>query len=167
MSASAAAVKALRSATGAGIMDAKQALSDAGGDQEKAKALLAERGLLKAAKKGEREAGEGIVHSYIHGNGRIGVLLELRCETDFVARNDDFKALANELCLQIAASHPAVVDPADAPPGSDAAETALLAQPFIKDPATTVEAVIKAAISALGENIQVARFTRYELGDAS
>lgn len=149
-------VAELRAATGAGVMDAKKALTDAGGDVAKATELLNERGLAKAAKKGEREAAEGVVHAYIHGGGKIGVLLELNCETDFVARNDEFQALANDLCLQIAASNPASVE------GDD--ETALLAQPFIKDPSQTVGDYVKQLIAKLGENIVIARFTRYELG---
>ena len=163
MSPSADEVKKLREATGAGVMDAKQALADANGDMTKASALLQERGLLKAAKKGGRDASEGIIHSYIHGDGRIGVLLELRSETDFVARNADFKGLANDICLHVAAHAPRVVNPEEAG-DSEPSEVALLAQPFVKDPDKTVGDIVKAAISALGENIQVARFTRYELG---
>mgnify|MGYP000560106905 CR=1 FL=1 len=150
------AVAALRKQTGAGVMDVKQALTEAGGDTGRATELLKERGLAKAAKKGEREASEGVVHSYVHGGGRVGVLLEVNCETDFVARNDEFKALANELAMQIAAQDPETVE------GDD--ETALLAQPYIKDPKRTVEEVLKEHISKLGENIKVTRFTRYELG---
>lgn len=153
---SADSVKQLREATGAGIMDAKMALNDADGDMAKATALLEERGLLKAAKKGGRDASEGVIHSYIHGNRRVGVLLELRCETDFVARNDEFQTLANDLCLHIAAHSPASVE--------GDGENALLAQPFVKDPDKTVGDLVKASISSLGENIQVARFERYELG---
>lgn len=150
---SAQAVQTLRASTGAGIMDAKKALQDASGDQAKAAALLQERGLLKAAKKGEREASEGIIHSYIHAGGRIGVLLELNCETDFVARNDEFQSLANEIALHIAAMNPA---PDELP-----------LQPFIKDPNRTVEDVIKGVISTLGENIQVGRFARYAVGETA
>lgn len=151
-------VQALRSETGAGVMDVKKALLDAAGDAGKAKALLDERGLAKAAKKGEREASEGIVHAYIHGNGRIGVLLELNCETDFVARNAEFTGLATDLAMHIAAMNPLVVDGPDA-------EASLLKQPFIKDPSRNVEDVIKALIAKLGENITVSRFIRYELGN--
>lgn len=149
---SATDVAKLRESTGAGVMDAKKALTDAKGDTGKATALLKERGLDKAAKKSERDTAEGIVHSYIHGDGKIGVLLELSCETDFVARGDDFRTLATDLAMQIAASDP-----------KDAKE--LFAQEFIKDPSQTVEQVVKAAIAKLGENIQLKRFIRYELGD--
>ncbi len=152
MSVSAADVQKLRADTGAGIMDAKRALEDAAGDGAKAKELLKERGLTKAAKKAERETAEGVVHSYIHGGGKIGVLLELLCETDFVARGDDFRNLAQEIAMQIAAGNPR--DPEE-----------LLAQPYIKNEKQTVEQVIQAAIASLGENIRVTRFTRYALGE--
>lgn len=163
MSVSADDVKQLRAETGAGIMDAKKALSEAAGDKAKALAFLKERGLAKAAKKGDREASEGLVHSYIHGDGRIGVLVELNCETDFVARNEDFKQLATDIAMQVAAQHPSVVTAEEA--GEDnPEEVALLSQPFIKDPSQTVGDLVTAAISTLGENIRVARFTRFELG---
>ncbi len=149
---SAKAVAALRQDTGAGVMDAKQALTEAKGDVAKATDLLKQRGLDKAAKKAERDTAEGIIHAYIHGTGRIGVLLELLCETDFVARNDDFTALANDLAMHVAAANPAD-------------SKALLTQPFIKDEGQTVEQVLGATIAKLGENIQVKRFVRYELGN--
>ena len=142
-------VKQLREETGAGIMDCKRALDEAGDDLEKAKEVLKEKGLAKATKKGSRETGAGYLETYIHA-GRIGVLLELRCETDFVARHEDFKTLAHELTMQIAAIHPEDVDE-------------LLAQPHIKDESTTIENLIKASIATLGENIKVARFCRYEI----
>ncbi len=145
-------VAALRKQTGAGVMDAKQALTEAQGDVAKATDLLKARGLDKAAKKADRDTAEGLVHAYVHGDGRIGVLLELLCETDFVARNDDFRTLAKDLTMHVAAADPA--DP-----------KALLAQPFIKDESQTIEQLLQAAIAKLGENIQVKRFTRYQLGD--
>ncbi|MDZ4248125.1 MAG: translation elongation factor Ts [Patescibacteria group bacterium] len=151
MSVSATDVQRLRAATGAGIMDAKRSLEEAGGDVDKAKDLLKERGLTKAAKKADRETAEGVVHSYIHGDGKIGVLLELLCETDFVAKNDDFRNLAQEISMQIAAGDP-----------KDVKE--LLAQPYIKDEKQTVEQLLQAAIAKLGENIKVTRFARYALG---
>ncbi|MEX2043676.1 MAG: translation elongation factor Ts [Patescibacteria group bacterium] len=153
MSISAADVQKLRSDTGAGIMDAKRSLEEAGGNVGKAKTLLKERGLTKAAKKADRETAEGMVHSYIHGSGKIGVLLELLCETDFVAKNDDFRALAQEVAMQIAAGDPRDIRD-------------LLAQPYIKDEKQTVEQVLQASIAKLGENIKVTRFTRYALGAA-
>lgn len=163
MSVSADDVKQLRAETGAGIMDAKKALAEADGDKTKALAYLKERGLAKAAKKSDREASEGLIQSYIHGDGRIGVLVELNCETDFVARNDDFKQLAADIAMQVAALNPRVITAEEAG-DDDAAEVALLAQPFIKDPSQTIGDLVTAAISTLGENIQVARFTRFELG---
>ncbi|HEY8109072.1 MAG TPA: translation elongation factor Ts [Patescibacteria group bacterium] len=151
MSVSAQDVQRLRTETGAGIMDAKRSLEEAKGDVAKAKALLKERGLTKAAKKAGRETAEGVVHSYIHGGGKIGVLLELLCETDFVAKNDDFQALAQEIAMQIAAANP-----------RDTKE--LLAQPHIKDEKQTVEQLLQASVVKLGENIKMTRFTRYALG---
>lgn len=165
MTVSAEDVRQLREETGAGVMDAKKALAEAKGDTAKAKEFLKERGLAKAAKKGDREASEGIIKSYIHGGGRIGVLLELNCETDFVARNDDFQQLADDIAMQIAAQNPSVVSAEDAPKGAQAEEVALLSQPFIKEPDQTVGDLVTAAISKLGENIRVARFVRYELGE--
>ncbi|KYO65783.1 translation elongation factor Ts [Thermovenabulum gondwanense] len=108
-------VKELRERTGAGIMDCKKALAEADGDMEKAVVILRERGLAKAAKKAGREAKEGIIDSYIHGGGRIGVLLEVNCETDFVARNDEFKSLVKDLAMQIAAANPKYIKREDVP----------------------------------------------------
>lgn len=142
-------VKKLRELTGAGVMECKKALEESKGDFDLAKDIIAEKGMIKAEKKSERSTGSGLLESYIH-NGRVGVLLELRCETDFVARTDDFKTLAHDLVMHIAAMNPENVD-------------ALLAQPFIKDPSKTVGDVIKAVIGKLGENMKVERFMRYEL----
>jgi elongation factor Ts len=143
------AIVKLREETGAGVMDCKRALADAAGDYGKAKALIAERGLVKAAKKGERATGAGLVYAYVHQD-RVGVLLELRCETDFVARTDDFRNLAKELSMQIAA-----MDPGD--------PEALMAQEYVKDPSKTVEQFLKGVVAKVGENIQIARFTRFAL----
>ena len=142
-------VQKLREATGAGVMDCKKALEEANGDFEKAIAVIHERGLLKAAKKGERGTGAGVIDSYIH-NERVGVLLELRCETDFVARVDDFKNLARQLAMQIAAMNPENTE-------------ALLAQPYIRDESLTIGDLINRAIAKIGENIKVGKFCRYEL----
>ena len=142
-------IERLREATSAGVMDCKRALADAEGDFDRAVALIRERGLIKAEKKAERGTGAGLLESYLHNN-RIGVLLELRCETDFVARTDEFKNLAHELAMQVAAMNPA-----------DTA--ALLSQPYFRDEQTTVEHVIKGVIAKVGENIRVARFCRYEV----
>ena len=130
-------------------MDSKRALQDAAGDFDRAVLLIRERGLIKAEKKADRGTGAGVLESYLHNNC-IGVLLELRRETDFVARTDDFKKLAHELAMQIAGMNP-----------PDAA--ALLSQPYFRDEQTSVEHVIKGVIAKVGENIQVARFCRYEL----
>ncbi len=139
----------LRELTGAGIMDCKRALQESNGDIDLAKNIIAEKGLAKAEKKSERKTGSGLLESYIH-NGRVGVLLELRCETDFVAKTDDFKNLAHDLAMHIAAMKPENVE-------------GLLAQPFIKDASQTIGDLIKKTIAKLGENTVIERFTRYEL----
>jgi len=135
-------------------MECKKALQDAGGDYEKAKALIKERGLARAAKKSDREANQGTVESYIHGGGRIGALVELSSETDFVARNDDFKDLARNIAMQVAAMEPADVDE-------------LLKQPYIKDAGKTVGDLVTALAASTGENVHVRRIARFELGKAS
>lgn len=142
-------IQKLREATGAGVMECKRALEDAAGDFSKAKGLIRERGLVKADKKSERAVNAGIVTSYIH-NDRVGVLLELHCETDFVGKSEPFRELAKNLTMQIAA-----MDPAD--------PEALLTQPFIKDEKTTVEELVKGVIAKVGENIVVERFVRFEI----
>lgn len=145
-------LKKLRGETSAGVSDCRQALEDANGDFEKAKKFIVKRGLVKAAKKEGKVTGQGIVESYIHANGRVGVLVEIRCETDFVARTDDFKILAHELALQVAAMKPKSVK-------------ILLASSYIRETSTTVEELVKQTIAKVGENITVARFTRLELGE--
>lgn len=142
-------VRQLREETGAGVMDCKKALEDAAGDFEKAKKLIAERGFLKAEKKAERVTGSGRIFSYIH-NERIGVMLLLRCETDFVARLEDFKKLGGNLAMQIAAMGPETV-------------AELLSEPYIRDEETTVENLVKGIIAKTGENIQIEKFCRYVL----
>lgn len=143
------AVIKLREETGAGVMDCKKALEEAGGDFEKAKQLIAEKGVSKAASKSDRATGAGLLETYIHG-GRVGVLLELRVETDFVAHSEPVKQLAKDLAMQIAAMSPETVED-------------LVKQPFVKDPNMTIEALITAAIAKVGENMKVARFTRYQI----
>src|SRR3989304_9707552 len=145
-------IKKLRLATSAGIADCRQALVDSGGDFAKAKKLLVSRGLEKAAKKEGKETAAGIVEAYVHTTARVGVLVELRCETDFVARTDDFKHLAHELALQVAA-----MDPKDV--------AALLAEEDIRDAAVSVDSMVKSGIAKVGENIAVARFIRFEIGN--
>lgn len=144
-------LKKLRWATSAGVADCRQALEDANGDITKAKKLIMERGLEKAAKKGGRETSQGLIESYVHA-GRVGVLVELRCETDFVARTDDFKTLAHEIALQVASMNPKNVKK-------------LLASPYIRDTNMTVEALIKQTVAKVGENITIAKFTRIALGE--
>ncbi|WP_299238057.1 translation elongation factor Ts [Sulfurihydrogenibium sp.] len=190
-------VKTLREMTGAGMLECKSALEEANGDLELAVEILRKKGVAKAAKKAGRETKEGLIHAYIHPGGRVGVLLELNCETDFVARNELFKELANEIALQIAAMKPQYVKREDVPrevvekEGEIAREAAiaegkpahiaekiaegklekfykevcLYEQPYIKDDKKTVEELIKEYIAKIGENIQVRRFCRYELGE--
>ena len=145
-------LKKLREETSAGVSDCRKALEDADGNYEKAKQLLMERGLEKAKKKEGKETGDGIIASYIHSNNKVGVLIELRCETDFVARTDDFKTLAKEITLQIAAMKPKDV--------SD-----LLKSAYIRDPKLTIQDLLKSTIAKVGENITIPRFTRMELGE--
>ncbi len=147
--ATAESVQALREMTGAGVMDCRKALMDAQGDMEAAKKLIQEKGLSKVEKRAGRETGAGLVHAYTH-NGRIGVLVELRAETDFVVRSEPFQALAHELAMQIAATKPADVE-------------ALLAQPFIKDESHTVKDLVNNVIAKVGENILVRQFSRIEV----
>lgn len=142
-------VQKLRDLTGAGVMECKKALESSGGDIERARKIIQESGLFKAEKKSQRAVNAGLLTSYIH-NGRVGVLLELRCETDFVAKSASFKGLAHILTMQIAAMAPEDVD-------------ALLAQPYIKDESRQTGDVVKEAIARVGENIKVERFCRYEL----
>ena len=190
-------VKELRERTGAGILDCKKTLQETQGNMERAIEMLRERGLARAAKKAGREAKEGMVESYTHAGGRIGVMVEVNCETDFVARTPDFKALAHDLALQIAAANPRYLRTEDVPADVLEAErniyraqlaeekkpanvidrivegklqkfyeeTCLLNQPFIRDDKVKVQALVQQAIAKLGENIQVRRFVRYELGD--
>ena len=161
-------VKELRDRSGAGVMDAKRALDQAGGDMEGATALLRERGLAAAAKRAERETSQGVVDTYIHAGGRIGALVEVNCETDFVANTDEFRALVHEVAMQVAAMNPAVVAPADRVgrpelEGADE-EVALLSQPWVKDGSKTVGELVQDAVARTGENIRVRRFARFELG---
>jgi elongation factor Ts len=146
-------IKRLRELTGVGITDAKQALQEAAGDFDKALGEMRKKGLTKAEKRGEREARAGLIGSYVH-DGRIGVLVEVNCETDFVAKTDEFKDLVKDLTLHIAAS-----DPEN--------ESELLEQPFVKDPSKTVGDVVKEANAKLGENIVVRRFSRMVIGEVA
>ena len=157
-------IKELREKTGAGIMECKRAIEDATGDLGKAEQLLKERGLAKAAKKVGREANQGIVDSYIHAGGRIGALVEVNCETDFVARNEEFRALVHEIAMQVAAMNPTRIS-ADEPSADGAVgDVPLLDQPFIRDSNKTIRDLVTEGIARLGENIVIRRFARFELG---
>ena len=160
-------VKELRAQTGAGIMDCRSALIGCDGNIEKALEVLKEKGLLKAQKKAERTTSQGLVEAYIHTAGRIGAMVELNCETDFVARTDEFKELAHCLAMQVAAMAPACISPENKPEGGETVpdEACLLLQPYIKDPTKIIKDVITETIAKTGENIRVSRFARFELGN--
>jgi elongation factor Ts len=160
------AVKELRKKTNVGIADCNKALLEVGGDMEKALELLKQRGAAIAEKKKNAAATEGIIEAYIHHTKRVGALVELNCETDFVARTAEFKELAHDLAMQIAAAAPQFVTSEEMPPEVeiDPQTVCLLSQPFIKDPTKTVQEVIAETIAKVGENIKVSRFTRFELG---
>jgi elongation factor Ts len=160
-------IKALREEMGAGVMDAKKALEETHGDIDRARDLLRERGVAAAAKKVDRSANEGLVEAYIHGGGRVGVLLEINCETDFVARTDDFRELAHNLSMQVAAMSPKYVDESDIPEdeSGEPAELALMAQPYIRDASLSIKDLVLEAAGKLGENIKVKRFSRFALGE--
>ena len=157
-------IKELRQKTGAGIMDCKKALLESGGDFDGAISILRERGFAIAEKKKERETKEGLIEAYVHPGGRVGALIELNCETDFVARTPEFKELSHNLAMQVAACAPEFISPDEVPEGKDPNETCLLLQPFIKDPQKKVQDVISETIAKVGENIRVSRFSRFELG---
>ncbi|ANE41166.1 MAG: translation elongation factor Ts [Fervidobacterium sp.] len=197
MEISAQMVKELRERTGAGMMDCKAALAEANGDMEKAIEILRKKGLAKAAKKAGRETKEGLIISYVHHNGKIGVLLELNCETDFVARTDEFKELGNKIAMHIAAMAPRWVKREDVPADviekekeiyreqlKDSGKPAqviekiiegklesfyqdncLLEQKYALDQTITIKDMIQQAIAKIGENIQVSRFVRMQVGE--
>ncbi|MEI6810440.1 MAG: elongation factor Ts [Candidatus Nomurabacteria bacterium] len=152
-------IKELREETGLSFAQIKKALDEANGDKEKARAVLSEYSAAQAEKKADREVAAGVVSAYIHGNATIGVLLELGCETDFVAKNEEFVALAKDLAMHVCAMSPTSIDNED----GLGEETALLKQAFIKDPSMTVEQKIQAAVQKFGENTKVIKFTRYAI----
>src|SRR5688572_16425544 len=190
-------VKTLRDRTGAGMMECKAALQEANGDLEEATTILRKRGLAQAAKKSGRSTSEGLIGSYIHMGGKIGVLVELNCESDFVARTDDFQNLLKEVALQVAAANPTYVKREDVPAdilerergiyraqmensgkpaqviekiiegklGSFYEQFVLVDQASIRDPKTTVGQMLQGTIAKLGENIAIARFVRFKVGD--
>jgi len=187
-------VNDLRAQTGAGLMDCKRALVDTNGNVEEAITLLRKKGAASAAKKADRLAKEGLIESYIHLGGKVGVMIEVNCETDFVARNEEFRAFVKDLCLHIAAASPLYVSRDQVPEADLAAErdiaaaqvagkppaavqkivegklekfystVALLDQPFVKIPEKTVKELITEKIAKTGENIQIRRFVRFQLG---
>ena len=160
-------IKALRAKTGAGIMDCKRALQETDGDVEKAEEVLRRQGVVTASKKASRETNQGLVDSYIHSGGRIGAIVEVNCETDFVARTDDFRTLAHDLAMQVAAMAPAYLDSSDIPNGVDGnpQEACLMQQPYIKDPTKTVQDLVNEVVGRVGENVRVRRFSRFSLGE--
>ena len=188
-------VKQLREKTSAGFMDCKRALAESGGDLEKAEAILRKKGIASAERKASRATKEGIVASYIHLQGKVGVLVEVNCETDFVARNEKFREFVKNITLHIAAAHPLYVSRADVPGNLIEAEReiykaqvkdkpenvlnkivegkldkffgtiCLLEQAFIKNPDQTIDDLLKSKIAELGENIIIRRFTRYLVGE--
>ena len=161
-----ARIKELRDQSRAGIMDCRNALLEAKGDMGKALQILRQRNLFQAQKKAKRSATQGIVEAYVHTGGRIGAIIEVNCETDFVARTDEFKELAHHLAMQLAAIPPQFISREEVPEGADVEpQTAcLLLQPYIKDPDKTVQDIITETIAKVGENIKVSRFARFELG---
>lgn len=188
-------VAELRARTGAGMMDCKRALAEANGDLEKAEAILRTKGIAGASKKSTRATKEGIVASYIHLQGKVGVLVEVNCETDFVAKNENFRAFVKDITLHIAAAHPLYVSREEVPSALIESERAiykeqvkgkpenvvdkivdgkldkfygtvcLMEQGFIKDPDHTIKDLVATKISELGENIVIRRFTRYLVGE--
>ncbi|MDQ3693297.1 MAG: translation elongation factor Ts [Chloroflexota bacterium] len=177
MAITASQVRELREQSGAGIMECKRALEETDGNVERAINLLKQQGLAKADKKAGRAARQGVIEPYIHGAGRIGAIVEVNCETDFVARTEDFKALAHDLAMQVAATAPDYVSADEVPEAAYAgleqeygsrdkalAAVSLLDQPFIRDGKVTIRDLIRESIGKLGENIQVRRFARFEVG---
>ncbi len=171
---SADSIKELREATSCGIMDCKRALDEAKGDMKKARELLRERGLQMALKKADWIVKEGRVEAYIHNGSKIGVLLEVNCETDFVARSDDFIQFTRDVAIHIAAMAPKFIKKDDVPAGAVPADEkpddfvkvhCLLAQPFVKDSSKTVGDLLNELVAKIGENIVVNRFIRYKIGE--
>lgn len=160
-------IRELRYLTGAGIMDCKRALEEAQGDMKKASQAIMAAGIAKAEKKSDREASEGVVESYIHSGSRIGSLVELNCETDFVSRLPEFKKLAHDLTMQIAAMAPKYVDKSEIPDGddSDPEVVCLMQQSFIKDDSKVMQELVTELAARVGENVRVKRFARFALGD--
>lgn len=147
-------VKALREQTGAGVMDAKKALEESGGDMKKAAEWVRQRGLAKAEKKADRETREGLIAHYVHTNGKVAALVEILCETDFVARGEELQSLSKEVAMQVASMNPSDVED-------------LLSQDFIKDGSQTIRDLVQGLSGKIGEKIMVNRFVRFELGQTA
>jgi len=160
-------VKELREQSGAGIMDCRNALLETEGDIEKAIQILKERSLFQVQKKAERSTTQGLIEAYIHIGGSIGTMVEVNCETDFVARTNEFKELAHNLAMQVTAMPPRFISREEIPDGDDDIEpetACLLLQPYIKDPDKTIQDIVNETIAKVGENIKVSRFARFQLG---
>lgn len=158
-------IRALREMTGAGIMECKEALESSNGDQQKAVNLLREKGFAQAAKRAHRATTEGLIESYIHTGGRVGALVEVGCETDFVARTPEFRQLAHDIAMQVAAMAPHYVSQDEMEEGDNRppAQVSLLQQPFIKDNSRLVGEVVQELAAKVGENVKVVRFSRLAL----
>ncbi len=193
----AAMVKELRDKTGSGIMDCKKVLAEAGGNVDKAIELLRKKGMARAEKRSGRATSEGIIYSYIHTGAKLGVLLEVNCESDFVAKTDDFQEFAKNIAMHIAAANPSGLSPEDIPAEEIEKEreiyralaikegkpenildkivegkvqkyykdVCLMSQQYVRDPQKTIDDVLKEAIGKIGENIQIRRFARFQLGE--
>jgi len=147
-------------------MDCKEALSKTSGDIEKAYEILRAKGFAEAEKKSQRTVNQGLIEAYVHPGGRLGALIEINCESDFVARTDEFKCLAHDLAMQVAALAPLYLSAEDIPSGTNVipSQACLLLQPFIKDPTKSIRDIITEVVAKVGENIKVRRFARFELG---
>ena len=156
-------IKELRERTSAGVMDCKKALDESNGDVDKAEQILKEQGIASAAKKAGRDTDQGLIETYIHSGGRIGAMVEVNCETDFVARTKEFSDLAHDIAMQVAAMNPSTLEENNTNVESD--NSSLLQQPFIKDPSKNIQELINETVGKLGENIRVRRFKRFSLGE--
>ena len=165
MAATVEQIRALREQTGAGIMDCKKALEENGADLDKAIAALRQKGFAQAARRADRETTEGVIEAYIHTGGRVGALVELGCETDFVARTPEFKQLAHDIAMQIAAMGPVYLTDSDIAAEDDrpASQVCLLQQTFIKDSSRVVADIVQELAAKVGENVRVVRFSRLAL----
>ena len=160
-------IKELRGRTSAGVMDCKRALDESNGNVDKAEELLKEQGIASAAKKAGRDTDQGLIETYIHSGGRIGAMVEVNCEPDFVARTQEFSDLAHDIAMQVAAMNPLTVEEkkSDTANNEEVENASLLQQPFIKDPSKNIQELINETVGKLGENIRVRRFQRFSLGE--